>query len=902
MTGTNVLNQSRIRKGSGNNSRGSASKLHESRFMSRMKGSMIGGKYKSTLRKKGSTKYSTVRETGDPVIYRDGHDVTPLPIQIDESQIVQPLHHKDMSIDSDTADNDDYVMSSKSSSATSNCFVPLIEPIYHPMSMSQHDDKKETEKENNNAFSINLNQFHLNVKNANRHNKNIGASGPSSARSSIAGNKLIICKAGDNEFDVEPNTSKFQQHIASHPHVLDENIYIDLSETETKILFEMPSLAVSNRESSKQERENVMKANQDYQECLLKHSDKDLFTTSWTQTYTAPMKEQAIHAEPPKTRVQATQSSIYDIHDAFQEDEPQKIAKQNKQRRALNDSKMWVDLNECILKQMQNSQTFQKNLMIMERAVVQNMMAEKQMLYRIHASTEKNEPAEFDFEDEEDDVEDNQEDENKQGEHDEKEEKPNGAGPKKSGLTVEIDLTPIDPTKPKETTEEKQEETAVPSKPALLHQTTLATEYAAAANLPHLQLLWNYHCTESENLECTAMDFNPLNTDLIVSGYGSWQFANKQHGKIMFWTLKNPTSPSRIYQIENTCVVSLNFSRSHPYLLSAGLFDGNVAVYDIRIESNDPILKSELNSAISDSKKQNQSSSSKHTTAVWNVLWEKPSRSSSSSNYMLTENKEENGNENAMNNSSNNEGDLHQRQKLFSIASDGIIKQWSMKKGFSSTNIMSLKRVPNLAAKRGSVIDNTIRSRQASGLCFDFPSNTNNTQYYVGTEDGIVHKCSVSYNEQVLRTYYGHTGPVYRLQCSPFDANKFITCSADWSINIWSQNKSSPMLSLQSSSNETVVDCCWSPFNSCLFASASESGILSIWNLEKNKKDPIISKDTKMAIKEIMFAPNAPAILCGQSDGNIQVYRLNCMNTSLQANGNEQQQIYRLTKALESDN
>merc|ERR1719233_118985 len=64
---------------------------------------------------------------------------------------------------------------------------------------------------------------------------------------------------------------------------------------------------------------------------------------------------------------------------------------------------------------------------------------------------------------------------------------------------------------------------------------------------------------------------------------------------------------------------------------------------------------------------------------------------------------------------------MHRRQKLFSIASDGVIKQWSMKKGFISSNIMSLKRVPNLAAKRGSVIDNTIRSRQASGLCFDFP-------------------------------------------------------------------------------------------------------------------------------------------------------------------------------------
>ena len=31
----------------------------------------------------------------------------------------------------------------------------------------------------------------------------------------------------------------------------------------------------------------------------------------------------------------------------------------------------------------------------------------------------------------------------------------------------------------------------------------------------------------------------------------------------------------------------------------------------------------------------------------------------------------------------------------------------------------------------------------------------------VGTEDGILHRCSVSYNEQYLDNYFGHAGPVY---------------------------------------------------------------------------------------------------------------------------------------------
>lgn len=66
-------------------------------------------------------------------------------------------------------------------------------------------------------------------------------------------------------------------------------------------------------------------------------------------------------------------------------------------------------------------------------------------------------------------------------------------------------------------------------------------------------------------------------------------------------------------------------------------------------------------------------------------------------------------------------------------------------------------------------------SRQASGLSFDFPPGDGAT-YFAGTEDGLIHKCSVSYNEQYLETYHGHTGPVYRIRCSPFYDRLFLSC------------------------------------------------------------------------------------------------------------------------------
>ena len=57
-------------------------------------------------------------------------------------------------------------------------------------------------------------------------------------------------------------------------------------------------------------------------------------------------------------------------------------------------------------------------------------------------------------------------------------------------------------------------------------------------------------------------------------------------------------------------------------------------------------------------------------------------------------------------------------------------------------------------------------SRQAAGLSFDFiPSDP--TTYVTGTEEGSLHRCSVSYNEQYLDTYAGHQGPVYKVKFAP---------------------------------------------------------------------------------------------------------------------------------------
>lgn len=113
---------------------------------------------------------------------------------------------------------------------------------------------------------------------------------------------------------------------------------------------------------------------------------------------------------------------------------------------------------------------------------------------------------------------------------------------------------------------------------------------------------------------------------------------------------------------------------------------------------------------------------------------------------------------------------------------------------------MVLKRVSKqkqLSNKNSTTTSNSFIARQTGGLCFDFNTKDSN-MYLVGTEDGQIHKCSSSYNEQYLSTYSAHTGPVNKVKWSPFLPSVFLSCSADWTVRLWNQEQEEEILKLQS--------------------------------------------------------------------------------------------------------
>lgn len=351
---------------------------------------------------------------------------------------------------------------------------------------------------------------------------------------------------------------------------------------------------------------------------------------------------------------------------------------------------------------------------------------------------------------------------------------------------------------------------------------------------PNFDRLWSYSCklTNGRNISC--MSWNKLNPDLIAVGYGEFEFSDQKSGLICCWCLKNPDYPERVFTCKEG-VTALDFSKAYPNLLAVGMYDGGVAIYNVASMKDEPIV-------------DNFHTPGKHTAPVWHIKWIEKERGS--------------GEETS--------------EVVVSISTDGRVTQWSIRKGFECYDIMKLKRTPTRMGGKKEKKGEAFISRHAGGMCFDFHTKEPNI-YVAGTEEGHIHKCSCSYNEQYLETYNGHTGPVYKIEWSPFVSDLFLSCSADWSIRLWHQERTQPVLNFFSST-KSVYDVVWSPKSSTVFACVNE-GAVEVWDLSISTLDPIITNNPTSGAKKtsVSFSKNSDCILVGDSKGELTVYQLRSM-------------------------
>lgn len=147
--------------------------------------------------------------------------------------------------------------------------------------------------------------------------------------------------------------------------------------------------------------------------------------------------------------------------------------------------------------------------------------------------------------------------------------------------------------------------------------------------------------------------------------------------------------------------------------------------------------------------------------------------------------------------------------------------------------------------------------------------------------------------------------PVNCVTWSPLSPHAFLSCSSDWTIQLWTRDHFHPVLSF-TSTQRAVYDIKWSPKWATVFGVVNE-GQLEIWDLNSSmwvslrgrcvwlfcltlfvslmwntytplafSLDPIIVQPAAPGVKmkSLLFASQTDCVLVGDSDGQVTVYQL----------------------------
>ncbi|CAF0780705.1 unnamed protein product [Adineta ricciae] len=338
--------------------------------------------------------------------------------------------------------------------------------------------------------------------------------------------------------------------------------------------------------------------------------------------------------------------------------------------------------------------------------------------------------------------------------------------------------------------------------------------------------LWNFQYDLTKKLSCTHLTWNSQYSDMFAVAFGSYDFLKQAHGIILIFSLKNPSFPEYIYQTESG-VMCLDFHHTHSNLLCCGFYDGSVAVYNVADDTKRP-------------KYQSSARNGKHTDPVWQVRWQKD--------------------------------DLDANFNFYSVSSDGRVVCWTIvKSDLMYHDIVQLKLEQPVEEPEEAVPLTTL----GCGTCFDF-NKQQDYLFIVGTEEGKIHKCSKSYNNQFLDTFDAHHMAVYAVRWNCFHPKIFISCSADWTVKIWDINYKIPLFVYDLGS--AVGDVAWAPYSSTVFAACTADGKIFVFDLNVNKyealTEQIVVQKKRTKLTHIAFNQKHPVLLAGDDRGNVTSLKL----------------------------
>lgn len=328
-------------------------------------------------------------------------------------------------------------------------------------------------------------------------------------------------------------------------------------------------------------------------------------------------------------------------------------------------------------------------------------------------------------------------------------------------------------------------------------------------------------------MSCLA--WNQRNVDSLATGYGNTGFGSTGKGFLCIWSLKNPkTAVQMMYT--HSGVSTIDFSSLRPNLLAVGLNDGSVSIHNIRRQKEHPSA--------------NRILLGKHRCPVWQVRW------------ICCR--------------------AHKVEHVVSVSTEGQFIKWNSHGNLMQIDVLKLKK--NLfnavwvSREKRPIYPKENGFVKIRAICFDFSPKDAST-YILGTESGLLHRCSCSIGEHFLNSYLGHDAPVYQVQWSPHLNQIFISASADWTVKLWHEKIFSPTIVFRTG-DKHITGVCWAPNNSTVFACASLNGSIQVWDITKSTLEPIRSKKSYENIACLAFARDSSNVAAGHEDGTVSTFHI----------------------------
>lgn len=352
-----------------------------------------------------------------------------------------------------------------------------------------------------------------------------------------------------------------------------------------------------------------------------------------------------------------------------------------------------------------------------------------------------------------------------------------------------------------------------------------------------LQELWTYAITGIVGSAISCLAWCHTNGDLLAIGYGVYDFQHsplRRAGYVAVWSIKNPRNPERLYRYK-VPVTALAFSRAHPQVLAVGTYDGSVELLDISDDSSERVARS-------------QRETSPGVEPVWCIEW------------------------------------IHVdvEEELLTVSEDGLVMKYSLTNGPGLIGFRQIRLDRVVGAVEGLQVpkkqDDVLESDRHPQAVVLQIHPVKRDIFYVGTDEGCLHKCSTFFPHQYAGIMQVHEGVVGAMQFSPWSPKIFMTCGSDWMVRIWIDEIYEPVLVL-SSGYEAVRCAAWSPIHSTVVACMTKQQV-ELWNIRKNVIRPASTTmfyAGNVTLTQCAFSPCGRSLVVGDADGATHVCALEDM-------------------------